>query len=84
MGAVSDPAASGFLIAGSVVTPTIPQPHAKLDEEAAAAYREETRRHAEALAAVRPGDPDAVAEEFNRHMDRVNDILLEFARRRRR
>jgi len=53
----------------------------RLDEEGAAAYREEAERHARALAALRPADFDAVAGEFNRHLDRVQDILLQFARR---
>ena len=76
-----DPAAPGFSRRGPFVMSTATQPHPKLDEEAAAAYQEEARRHADALAAIRPGDADAVAEEFNRHMDRVQEILLSFARR---
>ena len=53
----------------------------KLDEQGAQEYRQERERHAAALAALRPGDCDAIAEEFNRHFDRVNQILRDFAGR---
>jgi DNA-binding GntR family transcriptional regulator len=54
---------------------------AELDDEAQREFGEESRRHREALSALRPGDSDRVAHEFNRHLDRVQGILAAFARR---
>jgi hypothetical protein len=52
-----------------------------LDEIGRREHQEESLRHAAALSALRPGDSDAIAGEFNRHLDRVTGILRDFAAR---
>jgi hypothetical protein len=47
----------------------------ELDEQAATEFRAEKRRHENALSALRPGDSDDIANEFNRHLDRVTAIM---------
>lgn len=52
-----------------------------LDELARQEFAEEQSRHVAALAAIRPGDADCIAAEFNRHLDRVNEILRDLGGR---
>jgi DNA-binding GntR family transcriptional regulator len=51
------------------------------DDQARHDFEEEARLHNEALSALRAGDADRIAQEFNRHLDRVQEILLNYARR---
>jgi DNA-binding FadR family transcriptional regulator len=52
-----------------------------LDDVARKEYAAEYQRHTAALAAVRPGDADGIAAEFNHHLDRISQILADFRRR---
>jgi hypothetical protein len=51
----------------------------QLDEKARRQLEEEQRRHSDALFGLRAVDSDQTAEEFNRHLDRVQEILQTIA-----
>jgi hypothetical protein len=53
----------------------------ELDDVARMEYTSEQARHVAALAAIRPGDADGIAAEFNWHLDRVHKILDDFGQR---
>jgi hypothetical protein len=53
-----------------------------LDDEGCREYVEERTRHEAAMSAIPTRERERLVCEFNRHLDRVTEILMNFVRRR--